>query len=140
MQPSCDHCSSAHRVVELVALSGHNRLCSRCRRCRQCRRTIHGADSCVRGAGTTANDILHVACAESCPACHAPSCEADLVYLNGGSVLCSRHCHHCHALDPPGAVRRDDLVFCPACAAHSDTHRCDLCADWQCLGRYRPIK
>jgi hypothetical protein len=133
MESLCDRCGSARRVVELAALSGRNSLCSRHRRCRQCRHTIHGADPCVRGDGTTADDIFHVACAESCPACHAPSCEADLVYLNGGSVLCSRHCHHCHALDPAGAVRRDDLVFCPACARHAGTHGCDLCAEWRRL-------
>jgi len=135
MEPACDRCGSVRRVVELAALSGHNRLCSRHRRCRQCRHIIHATNPCVRGQGATASHIWHVLCAESCPACLAPSCEADLVYLNGGSVLCGRHCHHCHALDPAGAERRDDLVFCPACVPHTEAYCCDLCDEWQCLAR-----
>jgi len=131
--PKCARCFGTRRVKFIS--DDAVPLCVRCRRCRQCRVKIGKRNRCVRGEGITAMYFFHKRCAEPCRQCRAWSCEADLVYENGGTEWCGRHCHHCHALDPLGASRCDDLVFCAECVRTACVDHCELCAEWTTMTR-----
>lgn len=123
----CARCSSS---VGVRALAPDLALCCRCRRCRQCRRRIHAGGGFERGEGNTRLRVYHAGCVERCPSCAAWSCDADNVYMSGGTVYCSRHCHHCHALDPAEWRQLDDVVMCGDCDRQARADHCELCTEW----------